>query len=57
VAIAKDGVLMASVSDDQSVITWNVGKDVPVLRFFAHDNVIETLLFIEGDASVKLMNA
>lgn len=46
VAIAGDGLSMASVSDDQSVIVWNVGKDVPILRFFAHDNVIETVLII-----------
>lgn len=28
-----------------------------MLRFFAHDNVIETVLLIEGEASAKLMNA
>jgi hypothetical protein len=30
---------------------------VPVLRFFAHDNVIEAVMLIEGEASAKLMNA
>ena len=44
--ISKDGSTFISGSDDQSVIVWNIGKEVPVLRFFAHDNVIETLLLV-----------
>lgn len=46
---------MISGSDDQSVITWNIAKDAPVNRFFAHDNVIETVMVIEGEESGKLM--
>jgi WD40 repeat protein len=45
-AIAKDGQTFFTGSDDQSVILWNISKEAPVIRFFAHDNVIETLLLI-----------
>ncbi len=47
-SVSKDGQSFVSGSDDQSIIVWNVNKDAPVLRFFAHDNVIETVLLIEG---------
>ena len=56
-AISKDGQTIVSGSDDQSIMLWNIGKEVPTLRFFAHDNVIEAILLVEGDASAKLMNA
>jgi len=39
-SIAKDGQTFVSGSDDQSIIVWNINKEAPVLRFFAHDNVI-----------------
>ena len=55
--VSNDGETIVSGSDDQSIIVWNVAKEVPTLRFFAHDNVIETVLLIEGEASAKLMNA
>jgi len=38
--LSQDGQTVVSGSDDQSVIVWNVNKEAPVLRFFAHDNVI-----------------
>jgi WD40 repeat protein len=38
--ISKDGELMASGSDDQSIMVWNINKDNPVHKFIAHDNVI-----------------
>ena len=56
-SISKDGNTFISGSDDQSVCVWNIGKETPTLRFFAHDNVIETVLLIEGDHAAKLMNA
>jgi WD40 repeat protein len=56
-SISKDGQTFISGSDDQSVIVWNINKEAPILRFFAHDNVIETLLLIEGETSAKLMNS
>lgn len=49
--------MFASASDDQSIIVWNINKEAPITRFFAHDNVIETLLLVEGEASAKLMNS
>ena len=55
--MSLDGETIVSGSDDQSIMVWNVAKEVPTLRFFAHDNVIETVLLIEGEASAKLMNA
>lgn len=55
--MSQDGETVISGSDDQSVMVWNVGKQAPTLRFFAHDNVIQTVLLIEGQASAKLMNA
>ena len=48
---------MVSGSDDQSVIIWNVGKEAPVFRYFAHENVIEAILIIEGENSGKLMGS
>lgn len=56
-SVSKDGQSFVSGSDDQSIIVWNVNKEAPVLRFFAHDNVIETVLLIEGETSAKLMNS
>jgi len=35
-ATSKDGKTFVSCSDDQSVIVWNIDKDAPVTRFFAH---------------------
>lgn len=32
-------------------------KEAPVFRFFAHDNVIENVLIIEGEQSSVLMNS
>ncbi len=32
-------------------------KEAPVNRYFAHDNVIETLLLVEGEQSQELMNS
>ena len=32
-------------------------KEAPVLRFFAHENVIENILMIEGEHSSVLMNS
>lgn len=46
--MSNDGQTLVSGSDDQSIIVWNVGKEAPTLRFFAHDNVIETVLLVEG---------
>jgi platelet-activating factor acetylhydrolase IB subunit alpha len=46
ICVSKDGETLISGSDDQSVIVWNVAKEAPVLRFFAHDNVIEAVLMI-----------
>lgn len=57
IAISSDGQTIVSGSDDQSVIIWNINKEAPTLRFFAHDNVIETVMLIEGETSAKLMNA
>lgn len=57
IAISKDGQTIISGSDDQSVIVWNINKEAPTLRFFAHDNVIETVMLIEGEISAQLMNA
>lgn len=42
---------MASCSDDQSVCIWQMDKEAPTNRYFAHDNVIETLLIVEGEQS------
>ena len=53
-ALTKDGQTIVSGSDDQSIIIWNTGKDAPVNRFFAHDNVIETVHIVEGEESGKL---
>ena len=44
--MSKDGQTIVSGSDDQSVMVWHLNKEAPVLRFFAHDNVIETVLLI-----------
>lgn len=55
--VSKDGQTFVSGSDDQSVIVWNINREAPTLRFFAHENVIETVLLIEGDTSAKLMNS
>lgn len=57
VVLSQDGQTIVSASDDQSVITWNINKEAPVLRFFAHDNVIEALHLIEGEHSGKLMSS
>ena len=56
-AISADGKSFASCSDDQSVIVWNIEKETPVFRFFAHENVIENIMLIEGEHSSLLMNA
>ena len=56
-SFAQDGQSFISGSDDQSICVWALGKDTPTLRFFAHDNVIETVLLVEGEAAAKLMNA
>ena len=56
-SLSQDGQSFASVSDDQSVIMWNIAKDSPTTRFFAHENVIEAVLLVEGESSAKLMNA
>lgn len=55
--ISKDGQTFVSASDDQSVIVWNVNKESPVLRFFAHENVIEAVLLVEGEASSFLVGS
>lgn len=52
-----DNKTFASCSDDQSVILWNFEKESPVFRFFAHENVIENIMIIEGDHSSALMKA
>ena len=57
VVISKDNKVFASCSDDQSVILWNLEKEAPVFRFFAHENVIENIMIIEGDHSSVLMNS
>jgi platelet-activating factor acetylhydrolase IB subunit alpha len=46
--LSRDGQTLVSASDDQSIIVWNIQKEAPVLRFFAHDNVIEAILLVEG---------
>jgi WD40 repeat protein len=48
---------MVSCSDDQSVIIWKVDSNVPVNRYFAHENVIECLTIIEGEHSSLLMQS
>lgn len=48
VVVSTDNKLMASSSDDQSICIWQMDKEAPVNRFFAHDNVIETLILVEG---------
>lgn len=53
--LTKDGQTLVSASDDQSVIVWHIQKEAPLLRFFAHDNVIEALTLIEGEHSSKLI--
>lgn len=57
VSASADSKTFASCSDDQSVIMWNMDKDVPVLRFFAHENVIENVVLVEGENSQILMRA
>ena len=49
--------MFASCSDDQSVIIWNSDKEAPVNRFFAHENVVENIMIIEGEHSQVLMNS
>ena len=39
IALMKDGQTFVSGSD-QSIIVWNLDKEIPVTRYFAHDNVI-----------------
>lgn len=51
VVVSSDSKIMASCSDDQSVCVWQVDKEAPINRYFAHDNVIETLLLVEGEQS------
>ena len=57
VALTKDGQTFVSASDDQSIMVWNVAKEAPIIRYFAHDNVIEALCIIEGEQSGKLMGS
>jgi WD40 repeat protein len=38
-------------------MVWNPSKDAPIIRYFAHDNVIETVLIVEGENSGKLMGS
>lgn len=57
IAVSEDGQTIVSGSDDQSVIIWNVQKEAPILRFFAHDNVIEAVMIIEKEQAAKLMGA
>lgn len=52
-----DGKTFVSCSDDQSVIVWNLDKDAPLNRFFAHENVVENVLLIEGEHSSILTNS
>lgn len=56
-ALTKDGQTFVTASDDQSVMVWDIGKEAPLLRFFAHDNVIEALLLVEGEQSSKIVGA
>ena len=44
-------------SDDQSVIAWNIEKEAPIMRFFAHEHVVENIMLIEGENSQVLMGA
>jgi WD40 repeat protein len=44
--ISADGKTFVSCSDDQSVIVWNIEKETPVNRFFAHENVIENIMLL-----------
>jgi len=57
IVLSQDGQTIVSGSDDQSVIVWNINKEAPTLRYFAHDNVIEALQLVEGENSGKLMSA
>ena len=40
IALTKDGQTFVSGSDDQTIIVWNMDKQTPEIRYFAHDNVI-----------------
>ena len=57
VVVSADNKTMASCSDDQSICIWNMEKEQPTNRYFAHDNVIETILLVQGEQSQGLMNS
>ena len=40
IALTKDGLTFVSGSDDQSIIVWNLDKEIPIIRYLAHDSVI-----------------
>ena len=54
---SEDSKTFVSCSDDQSVIVWNIEKEAPVFRFFAHENVIENIMIVEGEHSQALIHA
>lgn len=57
IACSVDLKTFYSCSDDQSVIAWNIEKEAPIMRFFAHEHVVENIMLIEGENSQVLMGA
>lgn len=49
----KKGTMLASCSTDEKIILWKIDSSSPSLEMSDHENVIESIMFLEGDSSKK----
>ena len=49
--------LIASCSNDQTIILWQIGKEEPLLQMYGHEHVVEKLVFANNVAKGCIHNA
>lgn len=53
ISLNSKGDLLASCSDDESIIVWNTQTGADLYNFSGHENKIEVIVFVKNEISVK----
>lgn len=53
ISLNSNGTLLASCSDDETIIVWNVEAGVENYSFSGHENKIEAIAFVKNSISIQ----
>jgi len=53
ISLNTAGTLLASCSDDETIIVWNLETGIENYSFSGHENKIESIVFVKNNASIS----